>query len=50
MSLNQKREEKNFAAENAKDAKDVGAGLKPALLRGLRDLRGEKIFYQVLHP
>jgi hypothetical protein len=33
-----------LTTQNATGAKDVGAGLKPALLRDLRGLRGEQRF------
>ncbi len=37
--------ENNFDYCSAKDKK-VGAGFKPALFRGLRDLGGESVFRQ----
>jgi len=36
---------KNLTAKSAKDAKDVGAGFKPACF-----LRGENVFRQVPYP
>jgi len=38
--------ENNFDYCSAKDTKKVGAGFKPALFRGLRDLGGESVFRQ----